>query len=88
MDSFYSTCGHPLPLNFNPADHYIEALSGFPVVGDSDDGTDDKRANGKSKEEMWRANASKSGNLVTKVTLHFRSLQQTNEQVCTSQCVN
>ena len=53
MDSFYSTCGHPLPLNFNPADHYIEALSSFPVVGDSDEGVDVKRANGKSKEEMW-----------------------------------
>lgn len=48
MDSFYASCGHPLPLNFNPADHYIEALSNFPVVGGSAKGAD-----GKSKEEMW-----------------------------------
>eukprot|EP00984_Skeletonema_dohrnii_P003814 scaffold1311_cov140-Skeletonema_dohrnii-CCMP3373.AAC.1 len=48
MDSFYASCGHPLPLNFNPADHYIEALSSFPVVGVSGEGVD-----GKSKEEMW-----------------------------------
>ena len=48
MDSFYASCGHPLPLNFNPADHYIEALSSFPVVGVSGG-----RAADKSKEEMW-----------------------------------
>ena len=48
MDSFYASCGHPLPLNFNPADHYIEALSDFPVVGVSGEDAD-----GKSKEEMW-----------------------------------
>ena len=54
MDSFYASCGHPLPLNFNPADHYIEALSNFPEVGGLDEGSDDKRADdNKSKEEMW-----------------------------------
>ena len=35
MDSFYASSGHPLPLNFNPADHYIEALSNFPTDGET-----------------------------------------------------
>ena len=49
MDSFYASCGHPLPLNFNPADHYIEALSSFPEVGV----LGERAHHDKSKEEMW-----------------------------------
>lgn len=49
IESFYASCGHPVPLNFNPADHFIEALSDFPKVeASSERGTD-----GRSKEEMW-----------------------------------
>lgn len=48
MSSFFTSCGHPVPLNFNPADHFMEALSEFPTLSmrQGDEGS-------KSKEEMW-----------------------------------
>lgn len=51
MDSFFASCGQPIPLNFNPADHFIEALSQFPKLerDEMQRGEDE----GKSKEELW-----------------------------------
>jgi len=52
MDSFFASCGHPVPLNFNPADHFIEALSEFPTLGRAQSMQEEDTGN-KSKEEMW-----------------------------------
>lgn len=49
IESFYASCGHPVPLNFNPADHFIEALSNFPTS----DVLSERGADNRSKEEMW-----------------------------------
>lgn len=49
IESFYASCGHPVPLNFNPADHFIEALSNFPTS----DVLSERGIDNRSKEEMW-----------------------------------
>lgn len=81
MDSFFASCCHPVPLNFNPADHFIEALSQFPKleIDEMQRGED----GGKSKEEMWSRGflvwsaRDKSSNAFLKMGAHRRSTHAT-----------
>ena len=38
MNKFFSAYGHPVPVNYNPADHFIEVLFKNPNIGNNDAG--------------------------------------------------
>ncbi|EED93260.1 THAPSDRAFT_262120, partial [Thalassiosira pseudonana CCMP1335] len=52
MEDFFTAYGHPVPPNFNPADHYIEALAELPIPSPSTD-EDCNATESQSTAEMW-----------------------------------
>eukprot|EP01082_Thalassiosira_pseudonana_P013797 g12356.t1.1.5e17418b.1.5e1746ac g12356 g12356.t1 contig6:1757240-1758742(+) len=52
MEDFFTAFGHPVPPNFNPADHYIEALAELPIPSPSTD-EDCNATESQSTAEMW-----------------------------------
>jgi len=52
MEDFFTAYGHPVPPNFNPADHYIEALAELPTPSPSTD-EDCNATESQSTAEMW-----------------------------------
>ncbi|EJK63702.1 hypothetical protein THAOC_15626 [Thalassiosira oceanica] len=56
MDTYFAACGWPVPTQYNPADHFIEALSSAPKIGGESESEDDDLTDKLSKDEvaeMW-----------------------------------
>jgi len=56
MDTYFAACGWPVPTQYNPADHFIEALSSAPKIGGERESEDDDLTDKLSKDEvaeMW-----------------------------------
>ncbi|KAL3802346.1 hypothetical protein HJC23_007171 [Cyclotella cryptica] len=52
MADFFTAYGHPVPIHYNPSDHFIEALSEVPMDA-TDEGTIPEEAAPINAVEMW-----------------------------------